>query len=414
MSRHLVLKDLEKRGILKDTSNIEKFYKTDDESAVYAGFDPTADSLHLGNYIQIAILLRFKSYGWKVIGVLGGATGMIGDPSFRDSERQLLDSETLNKNKNKIRQQLEGFGIEVIDNFEFYKDMNFLTFLRDVGKLVNISTMINKDSVARRLEKGLSFTEFSYPLIQGWDFLQLYKKYNVRVQFGGSDQWGNITTGLEIISKVVGNDHEAFVFTSGLLTDENGNKFGKSTGGGSLWLDKERTKPFNMYQFLIKQTDTIVEKLLLWLTFLPIEKINEIMEIHDSNTSSQYAQKTLAYEVIKNIHGENEAIKSKTISEILYNKKLDLSSFDSNILSSLEKEIPLVEIKKDSNLIEQLINKSILKSKREAREFIQNKAIKFNLKPVNEDFVVYSEYFNNKYALLHVGKKIIYIVKIIF
>ncbi|QKT05233.1 tyrosine--tRNA ligase [Mycoplasma sp. OR1901] len=412
MSRHLVLKDLEKRGILKDTSNIDKFYNTDEKSAVYAGFDPTADSLHLGNYIQISILLRFKSYGWNVIAVLGGATGMIGDPSFKESERQLLDNDTINNNKNKIRHQLESFGIQVIDNYDFYKDMNFLTFLRDVGKLVNISTMINKDSVARRLETGLSFTEFSYPLIQGWDFLQLYKKHNVRVQFGGSDQWGNITTGLDMISKVVGNDHEAFVFTSQLLTDENGNKFGKSTGGGSLWLDKDRTKPFNMYQFLIKQTDTIVEKLLLWLTFLPVEKVAEIMEQHNSDTSKQYAQKVLSYEVIKNIHGENEAKKAKTISEILYNKKLDLNDFDLKTISSLEQDIPFVELNKNSNLIEQLIDKKILKSKREAREFIQNKAVKFNLNPITEEFEVHSDYFNNEYALLHVGKKIIYIVKI--
>ncbi|UWV78076.1 tyrosine--tRNA ligase [Mycoplasmopsis felis] len=286
-----ILNDLKERGILKQYSNLDKFYNLNSNDVVYAGFDPTAESLHLGNYIQIALLLRMKRAGWKTIALVGGATGMIGDPSFRNSERKLLNQETLDKNKGKIKKQLESFGLEVLDNYEFYKNTNFLTFLRDAGKLINIAYMLSKDSVATRIEKGLSFTEFTYQLIQGWDFIKLYEDYNVKVQIGGSDQWGNISTGLEMISKKIGDDHKAFIFTSNLLTDENGNKFGKSTGGGNLWLDKNITKPFDMYQFLIKQPDSQLDKLFKWLTFLSINEINNILSIHNQDSSLQYGQK---------------------------------------------------------------------------------------------------------------------------
>ncbi|TNK85313.1 tyrosine--tRNA ligase, partial [Mycoplasmopsis pullorum] len=205
-----ILNELKNRNILKNLSSLEKMNKLENSGCgVYAGFDPTAQSLHLGNYIQIVNLLRFKQFGFDVYAILGGATGMIGDPSFRNSERKLLDQETLLFNKNKIRQQLEKFGLKVIDNYDFYKDMNIIEFLSKVGKLVNVSYMIAKDSVASRLENGLSFTEFSYQLIQGWDFLTLYKDKNVCIQFGGSDQWGNITTGLDLISTTFVNEHIA-------------------------------------------------------------------------------------------------------------------------------------------------------------------------------------------------------------
>ncbi|TNK98442.1 tyrosine--tRNA ligase, partial [Mycoplasmopsis pullorum] len=210
-----ILNELKNRNILKNLSSLEKMNKLENSGCgVYAGFDPTAQSLHLGNYIQIVNLLRFKQFGFDVYAILGGATGMIGDPSFRNSERKLLDQETLLFNKNKIRQQLEKFGLKVIDNYDFYKDMNIIEFLSKVGKLVNVSYMIAKDSVASRLENGLSFTEFSYQLIQGWDFLTLYKDKNVCIQFGGSDQWGNITTGLDMISTTFGNDHKAVALTA--------------------------------------------------------------------------------------------------------------------------------------------------------------------------------------------------------
>ncbi|MHA0272492.1 tyrosine--tRNA ligase [Mycoplasma sp. 48589B] len=407
-----VIEDLKDRGILKAISSEEKFANLPQGAAVYCGFDPTATSLHLGNYIQIANLIRFKNHGFKVYALLGGATGMIGDPSFKDAERQLLDNETILNNKNHIKAQLESFGLEVIDNYDFYKDMNILDFLRNVGKLVNISYMLAKDSVASRINNGLSFTEFSYQLIQGWDFLSLYKDKNVMIQFGGSDQWGNITTGLDMISTVFGNEHKALAITANLLTDANGNKFGKSTGGGSLWLDSDKTKPYVMYQFLLNQPDSEVEKLLKWLTFLDKEEIAEIIKLHNEDASKRTAQKALAYNVIKQVHNEEEAKKAHLASMILFNKDFDLASFDVEEISKLEDVLNTIELKANENLVTQLIALGALKSKREAKEFIQNKALKVNLVPMNEEDNFTSNIWEGKYALIHIGKKNIYLVKV--
>ncbi|VEU70082.1 tyrosyl tRNA synthetase [Mycoplasmopsis glycophila] len=407
-----VLNDLKARGILKQISNEDKFNSLTKEEGVYIGFDPTATSLHLGNYIQIANLIRFKNHGWKVYAILGGATGMIGDPSFKAAERKLLDNETLLNNKNKIKKQLESFGLEVIDNYEFYKDMNILTFLRDVGKLVNISYLLAKDSIATRIDNGLSFTEFSYNLIQGWDFLTLYKEKNVCVQLGGSDQWGNLTTGLEMISTIFGDNHKAVALTSNLLTDSNGNKFGKSTGGGNLWLDKELTKPYSMYQFLVNQPDSEMEKLLKQLTFLSIARIRLILDKHEEQPQLRLAQKELAHEVIKQIHGEKEANLAQKISELLFNKNVNFDSYSLEDIEQIAKQIITYELAQNQNLIEQLIEKKIVQSKREAREFLQNKSIKINGNPITEDFNLQSDLFENKYAILHVGKKNVYCIKI--
>ncbi|MHA3802072.1 tyrosine--tRNA ligase [Mycoplasma sp. VS30B] len=407
-----VIEDLKDRGILKAISSEEKFANLPKGAAVYCGFDPTATSLHLGNYIQIANLIRFKNHGFKVYALLGGATGMIGDPSFKDAERQLLDNETILNNKNHIKAQLESFGLEVIDNYDFYKDMNILDFLRNVGKLVNISYMLAKDSVASRINNGLSFTEFSYQLIQGWDFLSLYKDKNVMIQFGGSDQWGNITTGLDMISTVFGNEHKALAITANLLTDANGNKFGKSTGGGSLWLDSDKTRPYVMYQFLLNQPDSEVEKLLKWLTFLDKEEIAEIIKLHNEDASKRTAQKALAYNVIKQVHNEEEAKKAHLASMILFNKYLDLASFDVEEISKLEDVLNTIKLKANENLVTQLIALGVLKSKREAKEFIQNKALKVNLVPMNEEDNFTSNIWEGKYALIHIGKKNIYLAKV--
>lgn len=407
-----VLNDLKARGILKQISNEDKFNSLTKEEGVYIGFDPTATSLHLGNYIQIANLIRFKNHGWKVYAILGGATGMIGDPSFKAAERKLLDNETLLNNKKKIKKQLESFGLEVIDNYEFYKDMNILTFLRDVGKLVNISYLLAKDSIATRIDNGLSFTEFSYNLIQGWDFLTLYKEKNVCVQLGGSDQWGNLTTGLEMISTIFGDNHKAVALTSNLLTDSNGNKFGKSTGGGNLWLDKELTKPYSMYQFLVNQPDSEMEKLLKQLTFLSIARIKLILDKHEEQPQLRLAQKELAHEVIKQIHGEKEANLAQKISELLFNKNVNFDSYSLEDIEQIANQIITYELVQNQNLIEQLIEKKIVQSKREAREFLQNKSIKINGNPITEDFNLKSDLFENKYAILHVGKKNVYCIKI--
>ncbi|WP_426461207.1 tyrosine--tRNA ligase [Mycoplasma hafezii] len=407
-----ILEDLRNRGVLKQISNEEKFLSLPKGTTVYAGFDPTATSLHLGNYIQIANLLRFKQYGWNCIAVLGGATGMIGDPSFKDAERKLLDNETLSKNKAHIKAQLESFGLEVVDNYDFYKDMNILQFLRDAGKMVNVAYLLAKDSVASRINNGLSFTEFSYSLIQGWDFLTLYKSKNVFVQFGGSDQWGNLTTGLDMINKQFGEQSKAVALTSNLLTDANGNKFGKSTGGGSLWLDKTLTKPYSMYQFLLNQPDSQVEKLLKWLTFIEVNEIDALMHKHNEQPNAHLAQKTLAFNVIKQLQGEQEAKLAQKISELLFNKKVDLSEYSLEDIKLISEQINTLELNQNENLVDQLIAQKVLQSKRQAREFIATGSIKVNNQSITEEFNLESNLFNGEYAILHVGKKNIYCIKI--
>lgn len=407
-----ILNELKERGILKNISSEEKFNSLDKGAKVYIGFDPTAQSLHLGNYIQIKTLQRFKQAGFTPIMVVGGATGMIGDPSGRNTERNLLDSKTLENNKEKIRKQLSKFDIDVVDNYDFYKDMNILYFLREVGKLISINYMLSKDVVSSRLENGISFTEFSYQLIQGWDFYQLYKLHNTKIQVGGSDQWGNITTGLEIISKKCENP-DAVGITLNLLTDENGNKFGKSTGGGSLWLDKDMNSPYNLYQFLFNQPDSQIEKLLLWLTSLEINEIKNIIKNHFENPSLQNAQRVLAFEVVKDIHGYNEAQKSFNLSQFIFNPQFDITSLKLNEFENMIDHFKVLEVKNDSNLVEELMKNEVFKSKREVREFIQNKSLKLNFTPVDENTTISSSLFDNKYAIVNKGKKQIFILKIV-
>ncbi|EFF41146.1 tyrosine--tRNA ligase [Mycoplasmopsis alligatoris] len=407
-----ILDDLKQRGILKQVSNEQKLNSLEKNSGVYSGFDPTAKSLHLGNYIVIINLLRFKKFGFKPVAILGGTTGMIGDPSFKDSERVLLDEKTIFENKLKIKEQLEKFGLEVIDNYDFYKDMNVIDFLRNIGKLINVSYMLAKDSVASRIEKGLSFTEFSYQLIQGYDFYKLYKDNNVFVQCGGSDQWGNLTAGLEIISKNIGDSNKAVAITFNLLTDSEGNKFGKSTGGGSLWLDKEMNSPYNLYQFLYNQPDSEVEKLLNQLTLLEIDYIKKVINEHLKNTQKRYAQEILAYQVVSDIHSKNDAEHAKLTSQIMFNKTFDFTKISINQLNMVKNQLKIVVVNKNTNLIDELISKKIINSKREAREFISTKSLKWNMTPIDEEFITKSTLFDGKYAILHKGKKQIYLVEI--
>ncbi|UVD81572.1 tyrosine--tRNA ligase [Mycoplasma iguanae] len=371
-----ILADLKVRNILKDITNEEKFLKQSNDEGVYIGFDPTAESLHLGNYIQISILKRFQKAGKKVLAVLGGATGMIGDPSFKAGERALLDYETIIRNKNAVKNQLEAQGLEVFDNFDIYKNMNILDFLREVGKNINISVMINRDSVVSRIQDGLSFTEFSYQLIQGWDFKYLYENFNIKNQFGGSDQWGNIVTGIELIRKYFGDENKAVGLTANLLTDAQGNKFGKSTGGGSLWLDKNKTTPFSMYQFLLNQNDAEVIKLLKWLTFIDIEKINQLEKEHFSLPAHKKAQKILAFEVVKDIHGQNAALEAEKITHLLFNNQIN--QFTLQDIENLKGAVPFFKVAKSMTLKESLIENKIAISNRELNEFLNNKTIEIN------------------------------------
>lgn len=411
MNHKELINDLKNRNILNNIANEEKLYLLDKNISVYAGFDPTAKSLHLGNYIQIATLLRFKQFGIKPIAIIGGITGMIGDPSFRSSERQYLDEKVLLENKAAIIKQLKSFDLEVIDNLDFYKGWTIVDFLRNIGTLINVNYLLNKENIATRLEQGLSFTEFSYTLLQGWDFKTLYEKYNVKIQVGGSDQWGNITTGLEMIRKLYGEKNDAVAIVANLLLDENGKKFGKSTGGGSLWLDKELTSPYSIYQFLLNQSDEKVNELLNWLTFLDVNEIKQIIIKHNENKAQRYAQKILAYEVVKDIHSKEIACQCKNISDILFSKDKKISSLTLDDISLLKGFLPLYKYNGEP-FIDFLKNNNIVSSNREAREFISKKTF------IIDDFIVDDENtkieFNNfskKYAILKKGKKEFFIIQ---
>lgn len=411
MNHKELINDLKNRNILNNIANEEKLYLLDKNISVYAGFDPTAKSLHLGNYIQIATLLRFKQFGIKPIAIIGGITGMIGDPSFRSSERQYLDEKVLLENKAAIIKQLKSFDLEVIDNLEFYKGWTIVDFLRNIGTLINVNYLLNKENIATRLEQGLSFTEFSYTLLQGWDFKTLYEKYNVKIQVGGSDQWGNITTGLEMIRKLYGEKNDAVAIVANLLLDESGKKFGKSTGGGSLWLDKELTSPYSIYQFLLNQSDEKVNELLNWLTFLDVNEIKQIIIKHNENKSQRYAQKILAYEAVKDIHSKEIACQCKNISDILFSKDKKISSLTLDDISLLKGFLPLYKYNGEP-FIDFLKNNNIVSSNRESREFISKKTF------IIDDVIVDDENtkieFNNfskKYAILKKGKKEFFIIQ---
>ncbi|MDD7837618.1 tyrosine--tRNA ligase [Metamycoplasma hyosynoviae] len=410
-----ILSELKSRKIFNNISSEEKFNSLNLKNGigVYTGFDPTADSLHLGNYIQIITLQRFKQFSFIPYAIIGGITGMIGDPSFRKTERQFLEEDVLISNKLKIKKQLESFGLKVIDNYDFYKNWTLVDFLRKIGKLINVNYLLEKDSIKTRINNGLTYTEFTYQLFQAWDFKTLFKENNVKIQLGGSDQWGNITTGLEIIRKVHGEEADAIGITANLLLNEQGEKFGKSTGGGSLWLDSKKTSPYSIYQFLLNQSDKKVNELLLWLTFIEVSEIEEIIKKHNEAKHLRYAQKTLAYEVVKNIHNKQTADKCEKISNILFSKDSNLIlNLDLDEISLLKGFLPVFKVKANDTITNVLKNNNILSSNREVREFIGNSAILLDGKVIKspEDKIVF-ENFDKNYAILRKGKKDFFILQ---
>ncbi len=406
-----LIKQLKERGIINNITNEEKISKLKNGDGIYIGFDPTAESLHLGNYIPISLLRRFKLAGLKTYAVLGGATGMIGDPSFKESERKLLDKKTLERNKAAIKLQLQAFGLEVIDNYDFYKKMNILDFLRDVGKHINVNYMMAKECINTRLETGLSFTEFTYTLLQGYDFSVLYKEHNIKVQAGGSDQWGNITTGLELIRKFYG-DNDALGITLNLLLDSSGKKFGKSVGG-AIWLDRFKTSPYAMYQYFVNQPDVEVEKLLNWYTFLEDDDIKKIMSYHKKEPKKKLAQKMLALEVCQDIHGKTQARQAKEITEILFESSKPITDITMEQLEMILNDVPMFDNKgQKRKLIELLVESKICSSRREAREMLSSGSISIDgvvKKDENEE--IFPRHFEYKYLFIKKGKRNFFIIK---
>ncbi len=374
-----ILDELTWRGLLNNITNEEKLVKAiADKKAAYVGFDPSAKSLHLGNYVMIMLLRRLSEAGIKTYALVGGATGMIGDPSGKSSERNLLDSQTVIANKHAIMEQLKKYGrVEVLDNLDNFKDMSFLDFLRDVGKLININYMLEKDSIKTRLVNGLSYTEFSYTLLQAYDFLTYYHKYNIGIQAGGADQWGNITTGLEMIRKHYGEDASAVGLTINLLTNKEGKKFGKSEKG-AIFLDPSLTSPYEMYQFLVTQPDSEVIKLLKALTMLTQDEIAAIEKEMQDQPWLRSAQKKLAEQVVLDIHGQTELDNAIRISQALFSGKLDSLSLDE--LRIATKNLPSIELAKNTSysLVDVLVKGEVASSNRNARELISGGAVSVN------------------------------------
>lgn len=412
----VAFKHLKENEIINNITNEEKIAKVIKANKKgYIGFDPSAISLHLGNYVMINIINKLRLNGFNIIPVVGGATGSIGDPSGKKSERVLQDNKTILRNKLEIIKQLKRYAHSniVLDNYDNFKNMNYLDFLRDVGKLINVNYMLEKDIVKSRLDTGISYTEFSYTLMQGYDFIQFYKNYDIALQGGGSDQWGNITTGIEMIRKSIGDDNLASGFTINLLTKSDGTKFGKSEKG-AVYLNKNLTSVYEMFQFLINQSDIDSIKLLKFLTTYEQYKINIIEKLYNSPEmiKLRIPQNALAYFLINEIHSNNEYNDMIKISKCLFNN--DLKSLTRNEILMAFNNLPFVEInEKEMNFVDLLVLANVCSSKREAREMITNNSISINGEKYNDVEMVINNKFtmHDLFTVIRKGKKNYFIIK---
>lgn len=398
-----LFEELKWRGLIKDITSPELEEKLNNEKLTfYIGTDPTADSLHIGHYSSFLISKRLAKAGHKPILLIGGATGRIGDPR-PTTEREMKSVEEIEKNTKGLSEQAEKiFGFEVVNNFDWIKNISTIDFLRDYGKYFNINYMLDKDIIRRRLETGITFTEFSYMLLQSLDFLKLHEEKGVTLQVAGSDQWGNITAGVDLIRKKTGD--EVYAFTMPLILDSNGNKFGKSEGN-ALWLDKNKTSSYELYQYLINSDDNLVESYLKVFTFLTPEEIMDIMEKHVKEPHLRIAQKILAREIITDLHGKDEFEKALKISEALFSG--NISDLTGKELEDGFKGVPHFEIENQLKLIDFLVEYNICSSKREAREFINAGSISINGNKMSDENIVITDEFSidNKFIVVRRGKK---------
>ena len=425
-----LVEELKWRGMVHDIMpGTEELFSREMVTA-YVGFDPTSDSLHIGHLVSVMLLRNLQAAGHKPIALMGGATGMIGDPSGRSEERNLLDEKTLRYNQECMKKQLAKFldfeshkpnAAEMVNNFDWMKDFSFLDFIRDVGKLITVNYMMAKDSVKKRLETGLSFTEFSYQLVQGYYFLHLYQHKNCKLQMGGSDQWGNIVTGTELIRRKTGG--EAFALTCPLITKADGGKFGK-TEKGNVWLDPAKTSPYSFYQFWLNVSDQDAEKYIKIFTSIPVTEIEQLVQEHMAAPNLRILQKRLASEVTTMVHSKDDRDTAIEASDILFGKGTTetLKKLDEVTFLSVFEGVPMVELKsevftKGIPLSDLLVTKTLIyASKGELRRMVAGGGLSIN-KEKNADperIIASSDLLNNKYLLIQKGRKNYYLIKSIY
>ena len=422
-----LIEELRWRGMIQDIMPGTEEQLNKEMTSAYIGFDPTADSLHIGSLVPILLLVHLQKAGHKPYALVGGATGMVGDPSGKSEERNLLSEEVLQKNLAGVKAQLEKYldfdaskpnAAVMVNNYDWFKDMSFLSFIRDVGKHITVNYMMAKDSVKKRLEgeTGMSFTEFTYQLVQGYDFYWLYQNKNCKLQMGGSDQWGNIVTGTELIRRKIGG--EAFAFTCPLITKDDGGKFGK-TEKGNVWLDAEKTTPYQFYQFWLNAGDEDAEKWIKIFTLLPKEEIFSLIDLHKADASKRVLQKKLAEEVTRFIHGEealNDAI--LTTEKLFANQSAPAESLSVEDLESMEGvmkiEYEAAKINEGVDVVSFLAETGIFPSKGEARKMIQGGGVSINRKKAEGvDMQINSSFLlHNRYLLVQRGKKNYYLISV--
>ena len=426
------VEELRWRGMLHDIMPETEDYLNGQKTTGYIGFDPTADSLHIGSLVQIMILIHFQRAGHKPIALVGGATGMIGDPSGKSNERNLLDAQGLQKNVEGIRNQLQKYldfdsenlmAAKLVNNFDWIKDYTLIEFSREIGKHLTVNYMMAKDSVKKRLDSndkvGMSFTEFTYQLLQGYDFLYLYQNMDCKLQMGGSDQWGNITTGTELIRRKLGG--KAYAITCPLITKADGTKFGK-TEGGNIWLDKTRTSPYKFYQYWLNASDDDAENYIKIFTLKDKPTIEGLIRQHQESPHKRLLQKTIAEEVTRMVHSEEDLQKAIQASQILFGRSTasDLKNLESQTFMEVFEGVPHANILRFDldqgiDIIALLVSKtSFLKSNAEARRALNENSISVNKTKVDESFSICStDLIDDQYILLQRGKRNYFIVKVV-
>ncbi len=420
------------RGMIHDVMPGAEDHLMEQMRSAYVGFDPTADSLHIGNLVPIMLLAHYQQCGHKPFALVGGATGMIGDPSGKSTERNFLDEKTLRHNQEAIKQQLAHFldfdngeknAAVLVNNYDWMKDFSFLDFIRDVGKHITVNYMMAKDSVKNRISSesadGMSFTEFTYQLVQGYDFLHLFKAHDCTIQMGGSDQWGNITTGTELIRRV-GNG-KGFAITCPLITKSDGSKFGKSEGG-NVWLDAKRTSPYKFYQYWLNSSDEDAEKYIKIFTFLEEQEIKSLVETHTEQPHLRQLQKRLAQEITTMVHSQADFENAEKASTILYSKsfKADIQTLDETTFLDVFEGVPTAEVSKSLlqsglDMIAALsAETNFLASNGEARRALKENSISVNKEKVGEDYKISSaDLINDTYVIINRGKRSTFIIRVV-